>query len=570
MSNLATSSADIGAQTGRWIALVGPEVEENLSLRYLAASLADAGYRTEILSFNGERDFTRIVAVILGDSAPLLVGLSLAFQHRAADFLALAMTLRERGYRGHVTAGGHFATFEAESLLRNFRELDSICRFEAERTIVDLMGVVEMGTKAALDEVAGLAFRRGDQVVFTAPRPLPELDELPRPDRRGEPARCFGHAIMPLVGSRGCYGHCSYCCIAAWHEVAGNGRRFRLRDVDAIADEMAEQQRLRGIEIFNFHDDNFFLPRPEASLQRIHGLADALAARGVRRFATVVKARPNDVQPEVFAALVDRLHCLRAYVGFETNAPTGLATLGRGGSVAQNRRALDVVSALGLYIAFNILLFDPDTQLADIARNAAFMRSVADYPFGVGRVELLAGTPILARMLEQGRCQGDFLRWGYSLASPEVERAFRLFLRCMLARNFGDDSPVVALWLLRFDVEAARCFHPAVYRGEWLEHAVAVTRRFSLDTAEVLETIVSHCASPESAVDDDRLGADLQERCHRLDAQIAAEARAIAETMSAAVGRPASLCEVLRVHENPIAFGAPPGLDLAGLESELA
>jgi anaerobic magnesium-protoporphyrin IX monomethyl ester cyclase len=78
--------------------VVGPEVEENLSLRYLAASLADAGYRTEILSFNGERDFSRIVAAILGESAPLLVGLSLAFQHRAQDFLALAMALRERGY----------------------------------------------------------------------------------------------------------------------------------------------------------------------------------------------------------------------------------------------------------------------------------------------------------------------------------------------------------------------------------------------------------------------------------------------------------------------------------------
>ena len=50
-----------------------------------------------------------------------------------------------------------------------------------------------------------------------------------------------------------------------------------------------------------------------------------------------------------------------------------------------------------------------------------------------------------------------------------------------------------------------------------------------------------------------------------------AEAQAIAEEMSAAVGRPASLCEVRRVYENPIAFGAPSGLDhQAGWESEPA
>ena len=568
MPNPANTLASNDARTGRWIALVGPEVEENLSLRYLAASLADSGYRTEILSFNSERDFSRIVAVILGENSPLLVGLSLAFQHRAQDFLALALALRERGYRGHLTAGGHFATFESEALLQSFPELDSICRFEAERTIVDL--AQGLATNGSLDQVAGLALRRGDEVVFTAPRPLPELDQLPRPDRRGEPARCFGHAIMPLVGSRGCYGHCSFCCIAAWHEVGGNGRRFRLRDVDDIADEMAEQHRLRGIEIFNFQDDNFFLPRPEASLERIHGLADALARRGVLRFATVVKARPNDVEPKVFAALVERLHCIRSFVGLETNAPTGLVTLGRGGSVDHNRRALDVVSDLGLYIAFNILLFDPDTQLADMTRNVAFMRSVADYPFFVGRVELLAGTPILARMLEEGRCRGDFLRRDYRLANPEVERAFQLFLRCMAWRNLGDDSPVFSLSLLRFDIEACRFFHPDVYRDEWREQAVAVTRGFSLDTAEILETIVNHCASPKSAVDDGLLGEDLERRCRRLDIQTAAEAQAIAEEMSAAVGRPASLCEVRHVHENPVAFGAQAGLDLARLESEPA
>ena len=568
MLNPGTTSANSNARTGPWIALVGPEVEENLSLRYLAAALAGSGYRTEILSFNGERDFSRIVAVILAESAPLLVGLSLAFQHRAQDFLALAMALREQGYRGHLTAGGHFATFEAEALLQNFPELDSICRFEAEQTIVDLAHAIE--ATRSLDEVAGLALRRGDEVVFTASRPLPELDQLARPDRRGEPARCFGHAIMPMVGSRGCYGHCSFCCIAAWHEVRGNGRRFRLRDVDNIADEMAEQHHLRGIEIFNFQDDNFFLPRPEASLERIHALADALADRGVQRFATVVKARPNDVEPKVFTALVQRLHCIRAFVGLETNAPTGLVTLGRGVSVAHNRRALDVVSDLGLYIAFNILLFDPDTQLADIVRNVAFMRSVADYPFCIGRVELLAGTPLLARMLAEGRSRGDFLRRDYRLVSPEVERAFHLFLRCLAARNCGDDSPVVRLGLLRFDIAAARFFHAAVYRDEWRKHTVAVTRRLSLDSAEVIETIVNHCASPDSAVADGLLGEALERRCRQLDAQIEAEAQAIAEEMGVFVGRPASLCEVRRAYENPIAFSAPSELDPTRLESEPA
>jgi anaerobic magnesium-protoporphyrin IX monomethyl ester cyclase len=568
MSELATRLVPVGAPRGRWIALVGPEVEENLSLRYLAASLARAGFATEILSFNGERDFPRIVLEILGNAPPFLLGLSLAFQNRAEDFLALAMALRQRGYRGHVTAGGHFATFEAEALLRNFPELDSICRFEAEQTIVELAQAVDGGSDA-LDAIAGLALHRNATVVFTPLRPPAELATLPWPDRRGEPARCFGHAIMPLVGSRGCYGRCSYCCITAWHAAGGNGRQVRLREVADIADEMAEQHRRRGIEIFAFQDDNFFLPRPAASLERIHGLADALAARGVHRFATVVKARPNDVEPDVFSALVERLHCLRAFVGIETNSPAGLFTLGRGTSVAQNRRALDIAAKLGLYVASNLLIFDPDTHLADIAQNAAFLRSEPDYPFGLGRVELLAGTPILTRMLTEGRCRGDFLRRDYRLASSEVERAFRLFMRCLGGRNIGEDAAVVALWLLRFDVEAARFFHPVAYREEWRQRTFALTRRLSLDSAAVLELIVDHCASSAGKSDDECLAVELGRRCLGRDAQTVAEAQAIAEEMSLAIGRPASLCEVKRVRQHPMASEAPPGLQLPKSEMEL-
>jgi anaerobic magnesium-protoporphyrin IX monomethyl ester cyclase len=519
----------------RWIGLVGPEVEENLSLRYLAGSLQRAGHRPRILAFNGERDFPRILAEILdAERTPLLVGLSLAFQHRAQDFLALAMALRERGFRGHLTAGGHFATFETEALLRNFPELDSICRFEAEATIVELASA--LAADQQLDGIAGLAFRRAGRVVFAVPRPLPELDSLPWPDRGGEPARCFGHPVIPVVGSRGCYGHCRYCCIAAWHSANGQGRRFRLRAVDDLADEMAEQQRTRGVDIFVFHDDNFFLPRPTASLERINALADALAARGVRRFATAVKARPDDVDHEVFAALVERLHCIRAYVGFESDTPGGLATLGRGSQPEHNRRALEVIRGLGLYIGFNLLVFDPDTLLDGIAGNVAFMRSAADYPFCVGRVELYAGTPLLAGMLQQGRCQGDFLRRDYRLASPEVERAFHLFMGSMAARNFGDDSSVLRLSILRFEIEACRFFHPTVYRSEWRERAVAITRRLSLHTADVLDAIVRRCASEKPMTGDAAVAAELESACRQLDEQVVADAQALATEMGTAVG----------------------------------
>jgi radical SAM superfamily enzyme YgiQ (UPF0313 family) len=240
-------------------ALVGPEIEENLSLRYLASSLAAAGFRSEIVPFSGELELeSALAAIVEAPTPPLLVGLSLAFQWKATDTLALALALRERGYRGHITAGGHFATFACGDLLRDFVELDSIVRQEGEHTLVALLEAITKG--APLHDIPGLGFRVGEEVVLTALPSNPELATLPPPDRRGTPAACFDHRIAPLVSSRGCYANCTFCCIAAWHEQTLPGKRYRVREPDAVAQEMVELARTRDIEIFVFHDDNFFVP----------------------------------------------------------------------------------------------------------------------------------------------------------------------------------------------------------------------------------------------------------------------------------------------------------------------
>src|SRR6185436_16681660 len=104
-------------------------------------------------------------------------------------------------------------------------------------------------------------------------------------------------------------------CIAAWHEQSLPGKRYRLREVTAVADEMMALHRERNIEIFVFHDDNFFVPGHKKNRDRFNAIADELEKRGIGRFATVVKARPTDVDREVFKVLKDRLHCIRVYVG---------------------------------------------------------------------------------------------------------------------------------------------------------------------------------------------------------------------------------------------------------------
>jgi radical SAM superfamily enzyme YgiQ (UPF0313 family) len=516
-----------------WVALIGPEFEENLSLRYLASSLEAAGYRTEILAFNNEEDLPRIAFEISEAEPPLLIGLSLAFQWRAKDFLALSIALRDVGYKGHITAGGHFATFASQDILRDFPELDSICRQESEETIVTLTRAIE--TQSPWDGIPGLAVRgAGGRVLLTGQPKLPDLAKLPWPDRRGEPAVCFGHSIAPLVGSRGCYANCSFCCIAAWHEESQPGKRYRLRDVDDIAAEMVAMHRARKIEIFVFHDDNFFVPGHKRNVERFAALADALDARGLRRYATVVKARPTDVDAEVFRVLKDRLHCIRVYVGVETDADQGLSTLNRWSQSRHNHQAIALLRSLDFFACFNMLIFDPDTTIDHIETNLAFIREASEFPFNFSRVELYAGTPLLARMQNEQRCWGDYMQWDYCLGSPEVERVFELSMRCFHTRNFGNAALANDLMGTRFDVEVARHFHPEWFQVEWLEQGKRLTRELALDSADGLAEIVDYVK--RDFRHDTRFEAQLSRRLRSREKEIRAKARKLARSIQRVIG----------------------------------
>ena len=527
------------------VALVGPEIEENLSLRYIASSLAKAGHTTELVPFNHEGHFAPALRAILdAPVAPAVVGISLAFQWRAKDFLALAVALRDGGYRGHITLGGHFATFESDSLLADFPEVDSVCRQEAEDTMVKLTDALASGRGDTLATIPGLTLRIGDDIVTTGHPPLPDLATLPWPDRRGEPAACFGHGIAPLVSSRGCYANCTFCCIAAWHEQSLPGKRYRLREVDEVAAEMVAMKRERGVDIFVFHDDNFFVPGHKRNVERFSALADALERLEIGAFATVVKARPTDVDRQVFEILKTRLHCIRAYIGIETDADQGLRTLRRWAKSKQNHVSIDLVRALDLYTCFNVLLFDPDTTIESIETNLDFMEFAAENPFNFGRVELYAGTPLLARMKSENRCRGDYMQWDYDLGSKEVERVFDLSMRCFGSRNFGNDALANRIMGTRFDVEVARHFHPERFDASWLEEGKDLTRTLGLDSVRGMRRIVAHVKQDPTGQRDAAMVSELSEELRLCEDSVRARAIDLAKVLSARIGRGAPLTDL--------------------------
>ena len=201
-----------------------------------------------------------------------------------------------------------------------------------------------------------------------------------------------------------------------------------------------------------------------------------------------------------------------------------------------------MVRELDLYTCFNMLVFDPDTTLESFETNLEFMDQFAEHPFNFGRTELYAGTPLLKRMQQENRARGDWLQWDYSLASPEIERVFRMSTEAFGPRNFGEDALANGLMGLRFDLEVCRKFHPEVFRPEWLEEARAIVRALGQDSVRGLREIVARVRDPHSRVREDVAFVEsLSPPLRSVEADLRARSRALAEKIQRVVGQGESL-----------------------------
>lgn len=461
------------------IALVGAELEENLGMRYMASSLESKGHVVEIVPFNSECDIQDVVRKVVSLS-PKIVGLSMVFTGRGREFCRLAEALRAGGYRGHLIAGGPFASFNCEALLSDFSSFDSIALGEGETLLCTLADHLD-----DLSLVPGLCYRRSDgSVVTTPPRcEQDDLDLLPFP-KRTTFHEYFGKPIASILTSRGCWRNCAFCSINAWYDRVG-GVKFRVRSIDNIVAEMKELYEKSGVHIFNFQDDNFFLPEKTKALQRFELLRDRLRQEGVENIAIAIKARPDSITRESIGVL-DELGLFRVFLGVENASENGLRNLNRKQTVNQSLSALEILNDFDVHLAFNLLMFEPDTVMDDLLINLRFMERHLDNPFNFCRAEAHAGTGLETKLKAEGRLLGDYFGLDYRLKDPQCEAFHQVVNYAFFDRNFSDFGLHYFNMQVDFTYQLLRRFYPEVLTESLRGAVKSFIKETNLDTYKCL------------------------------------------------------------------------------------
>lgn len=403
--------------TSRRVVLIGFLDQGNLGLGYLGAVLGEGGFQVELLDVRHEPE---TIVERLRTDPPLLVGLSIIFQGFLDDFASLARRLRRAGVTAHLCAGGHFPSLRHERTLEAIPELDSVVRFEGEATLLELARRLAEGRP--WQDLEGLALRREDGPSSNPLRPLvADLDSLPEPYRPGPLPRVLGHAMAPLLASRGCPRNCCFCCIRRFY-AEPPGAAVRRRRPERVVDEMKRLHGERGVDVFLFQDDDFPVLGP-AGRRWVADFCDGLETAGLAgRTLWKVSCRADEVDRELFAGLRDAGLYL-VYLGLESGTDAGLASLRKQLTVDDCLGAVGTLKELGLPFEFGFMLFDPDSTFERLRGNVEFLERVGgDGSVAVTFTRMLpyGGTPIEEELAREGRLRGDDVRPDYVFRDPRV------------------------------------------------------------------------------------------------------------------------------------------------------
>jgi hypothetical protein len=377
--------------------------------------------------------------------------------------------------------------------LEDLPAFDSIGLGEGEELICALAENLDQ-----LDRVPGLCYRQGDgSVVRSATNGNPgDLDALPFP-KRTEFHDYFDKPIASVLSSRGCWRNCSFCSINAWYERVG-GKKFRTRSIPSIVEEMRQLYFDHGVRIFNFQDDNFFLPNPTQALARFKDLRAGLLNEGVEGIAIAVKARPDSINRDSIGVL-DDLGIFRVFLGVENASESALRHYNRKCTVEQILESLRILNDFDIHVAFNLLMFEPDTVMDDILVNLRFIERHMDNPFNFCRAEVHVGTGLEAKLLAEDRLLGDYFGLDYRLKDPRCEAFHQIANYAFFDRNFSDAGLHYFNMQVDFYFQLLRRLHPEVLTLALRGAARNFIKQTNLDTYGNLCRIYDFVAAVDPA-----------------------------------------------------------------------
>ncbi|OEU67537.1 MAG: hypothetical protein BBJ57_10860 [Desulfobacterales bacterium PC51MH44] len=304
--------------------------------------------------------------------------------------------------------GGYHITCIPRSLPEEF---DIGVIGEGELTFAELVEKFTKGelTRKDLIKIRGICYHEDDKTVRTPPRGfIADIDSIPWPYRH----RRYS-SDEPVFTSRGCPFHCTYCASRTFW-----GDKVRFRSADSVVNEISYLVDSRQPKEIAILDDLWM-----AHKERFREIVTKLVERGIpEKVSFRGFCRSNIVNEETILLFKD-LNYRFVRFGAETGSERLLKKIkGRGISVADHQRVIDLSFKHGLKCSASFMFGVPGETITDIKLTEAFLRKNR-CKFGISGLYLfnpMPGTVLWRELLKKGKVSEnlDFERYQLDFLNP--------------------------------------------------------------------------------------------------------------------------------------------------------
>lgn len=376
----------------------------HLGLCSLAAVAEKAGYKVSILDAVALQYSLRQILEEIKTRKPRYVGIS-AMTHTISSASAIAKILKENLNDVKIILGGVHITAATEETLKKYPGCFDVCVLgEGETTIVELLKNLDNGD--TLNDVPGLAFMSGNQIVKTRPREfIRDLDVLPFPAWHLLPdmRQHYGATLISagnkysnhLLTSRGCPGRCIFC------DTTINGHKVRGYSAEYVLDMIEILHKKYHIDDIQFNDDTFVTLK-----KRMLDICEKLIARNYR-LSWSCDARASDVTEESLK-IMKAAGCWQIAFGVETGSERVMDFIKKKVTFEQIKNAFKWAKNAGISTKGFFILGHPTEDRESIQETIELMLSLDIDVIGVTFFTAFPGSPIFSTINQYGKFDSDW------------------------------------------------------------------------------------------------------------------------------------------------------------------
>jgi len=279
----------------------------------------------------------------------------------------------------------------SEEILRS-EGVDVVARYEYDFTIKELADALEKGRN--LREVKGISYKEDGRIIhnpdrgFTSSEDLDKMPFVSKVYKEHLNVRDYflNYCLYPMVqifAGRGCPYQCTFC---SWPQTF-MGRKYRVRSIGNILDELEWIEENMDVKEVFFEDDTFTINK-----RRVLEFCKGYRERGLE-ISWSCNARVDTLDLETMREM-KRANCRFLIVGFESADDGILRNIKKGFTVEEARAFAKNVRKAGLLLHADFIIGLPGETKETIEKTRRFIKEIKPDQLQVSVVAPFPGTEL--------------------------------------------------------------------------------------------------------------------------------------------------------------------------------